>query len=199
MQAVHIIRDAEQAAVLLQGERRVMLEHLLTPGSASSLARQMGLKRQKVNYHLRALESAGLVTLVAEKKVRNCVERIVRATAKTYVFSPSVLNALGTTPEQQQDHFSSAYLVTQASETVRQVGELQHGADQAGKRLATLCVHGEVAFASAAERHGFAEALTQAVAELTAKYHSSEPGARRYRMVTTVHPKYQPKGSSGDV
>ena len=44
------------------------------------MGRDLGLSRQKVNYHLRALEDAGLVEHVEDRRRGNCTERIVRAT-----------------------------------------------------------------------------------------------------------------------
>jgi hypothetical protein len=48
----------------------------------------LALPRQQVGYHLRALEQAGLVELVEERRKGNCIERIVRAAACSYVISP---------------------------------------------------------------------------------------------------------------
>ena len=46
-----------------------LLAELAQPASASNtLAARLGLARQKVNYHLRALELHGLVELVAERR-----------------------------------------------------------------------------------------------------------------------------------
>jgi hypothetical protein len=52
-----------------------------------------------VNYHLRELETQGLVELVEERRRGNCVERIVRATAKSYVVSAEALATLASDPD----------------------------------------------------------------------------------------------------
>ena len=62
---------------------------LAEPGTATTLAAKTGLTRQKVNYHLRALEQHGLVELVEERRKGNCTERVLRATASSYVISPA--------------------------------------------------------------------------------------------------------------
>jgi DNA-binding transcriptional ArsR family regulator len=49
------------------------------------LAARVGLARQKVNYHLKALERHGLVELVEERRKGNVNERMLRATAASYV------------------------------------------------------------------------------------------------------------------
>jgi DNA-binding transcriptional ArsR family regulator len=62
--------------VLLDPERRRLLEALREePDSASGLARRLDDSRQRLNYHLRTLEEAGLVELREERRRGNCVER----------------------------------------------------------------------------------------------------------------------------
>ena len=116
-----IIRSPNTAAKLLQPMRRQILENLSEPRSASGLARMLGLPRQKVNYHLRELEKGGLVELVEERRRGNCTERLVKATARSYLISPEVLGTLGSRPEEIRDRFSVAYLVATAGRVVRDV------------------------------------------------------------------------------
>ena len=59
---VEVIGTPEAAAALDPIRFRV-LAVLAEPGSATTVARAPGLPRQQVNYHLRALEARGLVTL----------------------------------------------------------------------------------------------------------------------------------------
>ena len=77
--ALQIIQSPEKAAVLLQPGRLDLLERLSQPDSAAGLARQLGVPRQKVNYHLRELEREGFVELIEERRKGNCMERVVRA------------------------------------------------------------------------------------------------------------------------
>ena len=58
---VEVIDDPGAAAVALDPVRARLLAALAEPGSAATLAVKTGLTRQKVNYHLRALEAHGLV------------------------------------------------------------------------------------------------------------------------------------------
>src|SRR5262245_37054100 len=100
---VAVVRDTARAASLMDPMRVALLERLGEPGSSSSLARDLGLPRQRINYHLRELEKAGFVELVEERRKGNCVERLVKATARTYLISPEVLGALGRTTAEQED------------------------------------------------------------------------------------------------
>ena len=116
-------------------------------------------------------------------------ERVMQATAASYVISPAALGAVAPDPGRAPDRLSARWLIAVAARTVREVGELLAGATKAGKRLATFAVDGEVRFASAADRAAFAEELASAVTALVAKYHDeTAAGGRPYRVVVAVHP-----------
>ena len=84
-------------AAVLPALRRRILECLGEPDSATGLAKRLGLPRQKVNYHLRELEKAGLAECVEKRQRRGCIERRLRATARGYVVSPAFLGELART------------------------------------------------------------------------------------------------------
>ncbi|MCU1377268.1 MAG: helix-turn-helix transcriptional regulator, partial [Acidimicrobiales bacterium] len=56
MHDVEVIEDPATAVVALDPVRARLLAELAEPGSAAALALRVGLPRQKVNYHLKALE-----------------------------------------------------------------------------------------------------------------------------------------------
>ena len=166
--------------------RHRILEQVSEPDSASGVARRIGIPRQQVNYHLRELEKAGLVQFIEERRKGNCVERVVRASARSYVISPEVLGALGRTPEKQADRFSTAYLILVAARMIRELAALLQRAAEADKRVATLALETEIRFATAQDRHAFAEKLTGTFAQLAAKYHS--PSGRSFRLIAGAYP-----------
>ena len=184
-----MIEDPAAAAVSLDPIRARLLAELAVPGSASSLAARVGLPRQKVNYHLRTLEQHGLVELVEERRKGNMTERMLRATASSYVISPAALSAVAPDPSRAPDRLSARWLLAVAGRLVRDVGELLTGAAKARQKVATFAIDGEVRFANAADRSAFAEELTVAVTRLVGKYHDEEAlGGRRHRLVVAVHP-----------
>ncbi|MFD7654364.1 ArsR/SmtB family transcription factor [Actinosynnema sp. NPDC059797] len=186
---VAVIEDPATAEVTLDPVRVRLLAELAEPGSATTLAAKVGLPRQKVNYHLRTLEQHGLVELAEERRRGNMTERVMRATAASYVISPVALAAVQPDPARSPDRLSARWLLAVAARTVRDVGHLITGASKAGKRVATFALDGEVRFASAAERAAFAEELAVAVTGLVAKYHDeSAAGGRAHRVVVAVHP-----------
>jgi DNA-binding transcriptional ArsR family regulator len=186
---LEVISDPEAATALLDPIRQKLLAHLREPDSATGLARRLRLPRQRINYHLRTLERAGLVELVEERRKGNCLERVVRASARAFLISPEALGALGPTPEAAGDRLSSAYLIAAAGRTIRDLAALETRARKEGKRLATLTLEANVRFATAASRAAFAEELTEAVARLAAKYHDERaPAGRQFRLLAAVHP-----------
>jgi DNA-binding transcriptional ArsR family regulator len=188
-----IVRGAEQAAVMLQSTRRLLLANLAEPQSAASLARKLGLPRQRLNYHLRELEREGLAECVEERRKGNCTERLLRATARSFVISPEALGSLGPAPEAAADRFSASYLIAAASRVIRDLAEMEQGARAAGKRLATFTVETEIRFASAEARSRFAEELAGAVAALAARYHDERaPGGRTFKVLAAAHPSPRP-------
>jgi len=196
---VSVIEDAEAAAVSLDPIRaRLLAELAAGPASATMLAGRVGLPRQKVNYHLKALERHGLVELAGERKKGNVTERLMRATAASYVISPLALAAVEPDPARFRDQLSARWLLAVAARLVRDVGTLITGADRAGKRMATYALDGEVRFASAAERAAFVEELTRGVGALLAKYHDEDAeGGRPHRIVIALHPTVKNPAPAG--
>ncbi|HEU4354176.1 MAG TPA: helix-turn-helix domain-containing protein, partial [Actinomycetota bacterium] len=162
---------------------------LVEPASATTVAARVGLPRQKVNYHLRTLEEHGLVELVEERRKGNMTERVLQASALSYVISPAALAAVQPDPSRAPDRLSARWLIALAARLVREVGQLLAGAAKARKRLATFAMDGEIRFASAADRAAFAEEIAGAVTGLIAKYHDEHTdGGRAHRVLVAVHP-----------
>jgi DNA-binding transcriptional ArsR family regulator len=189
MADVEVIEDPAAATVALEPTRSRLLAELAEPASAAELALRLGLPRQKVNYHLRALEAHGLVRDVDTRKWGGLTERRLCASATGYVVSPAALGPAATTPARTVDRLSAGYLIALAARVVREVGELMRRALSTEQRLATLSIDTEIRFRSAAERAAFSQALATSVAELAARYHdAAAPGGRLHRVVVLAHP-----------
>lgn len=193
MPYVDVIEDPATAAVALDPRRSRLLAALAAqPASASSVAARVGLPRQRVGHHLRALEEHGLLVEVERRRHGGLTERVLTASAAAYVVSPAALGAVGVDPARVPDSLSAAYLIALAGRAVREVGGLLRGATRAGKRLPTLSVDVDVRFATPAERIAFAANLADAVRSLAARYHDdSAPDGRTYRVVVLSHPRPQ--------
>src|ERR1700755_2745371 len=131
MQEIAVIEDPAAAEVSLDPIRARLLAELAEPASATMLAVKVGLPRQKVNYHLKALERHGLVELVEERRKGNVNERLMRATAASYVISPAALPAVQPDPGRFRDQLSARWLLALGARLVRDVGMLISGAAKA--------------------------------------------------------------------
>lgn len=184
-----VVGDRKAAGALVNPLRRQILEALAAPGSATTVAGTLDVPRQLVNYHLRVLEKAGLVEEVGSRQRRGLTERLVRATAAHYVMAPDVVGGASAT----RDAFSSTYQVAVAARTIREVAALASLARDAGKRLTTLTIDTELAFASPKDREAFGNELLATINTLVAKYHTrSGRNRRRYRLFAGAHPVYIP-------
>jgi hypothetical protein len=142
-----------------------------------------------VNYHLRGLEEHGLVEPFEQRQWGGLTERLMVATARSYVVSPAALGAVAADPARTSDRLSASYVVALGARIVREVGELWRRARKNDARLATLGIDTVVSFRSPAERAAFTTDLTNAVTALVARYHDDcAPGARPHRLVIASYP-----------
>ncbi|KYF50482.1 ArsR family transcriptional regulator [Sorangium cellulosum] len=186
---VDVIEDPAAAAAALEPVRSRLLAELAAPASAATLAARLGIARQKINYHLRALEAHGLVRVAETRKWGGLTERLLVASASSYVVSPGALGPAAADPERTADRLSASYLIALGARVVREVSDLLRRARAADKHLATLAIDTEVRFRSPAERAAFTGELARAVTALVARYHDeSAPGGRPHRLVIVAHP-----------
>lgn len=182
-----MIEDPAAAAVALDPIRARLLAELVLPGSAAAVAARVGISRQKVNYHLHALEEHGLLELAEERKRGGITERVLRATAASYVVSPAAVDSSAADPDRTADRLSARYLVALAGRLLREVAGMASRAQATGRRLPTLTIDTVIGFRSAEDRAAFAEELTSAVLELAARYHHDD--GRPHRLVVAAHPR----------
>lgn len=194
---IEVIDDPEAAMVALDPVRSRLLAALATPASAAALASREGLTRQKVNYHLKALEACGLVKVAEKRRWGGLTERLLVATAASYVVSPAAMGPVAADPGREADRLSAGYVIALAARLIREVGGLLRKARQVEKRLPTLSIDAEVVFRSPEERAAFARDLTASVAQLVARYHApGTPGGRPHRLVVAAHPLPPPEEES---
>jgi DNA-binding transcriptional ArsR family regulator len=182
---VELVAEPDRVRLALSPIRRKLLDRLREPASATQLAAELDLGRQRVNYHLRALERAGLIDLVEERQRRGCVERILMAGADAFVVDPSVMRA-NRTPAAQ-DRFAAEHLVDTASGVVRDVARMQAAAEREGSRLLTFTIETEVSLAAPADLERFTDRLAELVAQAASEFNTPD-GGRPYRIVLGGHP-----------
>jgi hypothetical protein len=189
MDDVAIIDDPAAAIVALEPIRSRLLAELTEPASAATLATRVGMARQKVNYHVRALEAHQLVREAGKRQWGGLTERLLVASASSYIVSPKALGPVSVDPDRDADRLSASYLIALAARIVDEVGNLLRRSRAADKHLATMSLDTEIRFRSAADRAAFSNELIQAVTQLVSRYHDEfAPGGRAHRLVVMAHP-----------
>lgn len=189
MVSLDVIDEPRAAAAALDPIRNRLLAELREPASAADLAARLAIPRQKINYHLRTLETLGLVSVAETRKWGGLTERLVVAKASSFVVSPSALGPLAADPAHEVDRLSASYLIALAARVVREVSSLIRKALEAKKHLATLSIDTVVRFRSAPERAAFTAELTESINKLVAKYHDeTAAGGRSHRLLLMAHP-----------
>lgn len=195
---VGVIEERAAATAALDPIRSAVLASLAEPGSSTTVAAALGLTRQKANYHVRALEELGLLELVEERPRRGLTERVLVATARSYVMSPAVLGPAATDAESV-DRLSTRYLLAVAGRTISEVGGLARRAEEADRQLATLSIDTEIRFASAADRAAFTAELTATITAMAGRYHDeSAPRGRWHRLLIAAYPRPPRHDRAGD-
>lgn len=181
-----LLDDLDTALLAMAPVRREILAALVEPASAAGLAERLGMPRQKIGYHLRALEDAGLIRLAGERRKRGFTERLFVA-AEDYVLDPALLQA-PPDPDavEAQDRHAAEHLIAAASAMVRDVARMRQAAAEEGSRLLTLTMEADVGFARPADFDAFTEDLTAAVAAVARKYPAAS--GRRYRLTAAAYP-----------
>jgi DNA-binding transcriptional ArsR family regulator len=193
MLPIATLNSADAAAAVLDETRVAILATLREPGSAASVAAKLAAPRQRIGYHVRALERAGLVVPVREKAHGGLVERLVQASAGGYVVAPQALGPLAPDATTISDRFSTGYQLAVASRIIHDLTDLRARAERGRKTVPTLTIDTRVRVASAEAQQAFATDLANAVARVIEKHNDDRtPGGRTFACAVTVHPNVNP-------
>ncbi|MEM6994292.1 MAG: helix-turn-helix domain-containing protein [Myxococcota bacterium] len=186
---VAMVHSSAQASALLDPLRQRIIMHAQAPVSAANIAEQLGLPRQRVNYHVRALANAGLLRKAGTRRKRNLTEQRYVASARAFVVAPTVLGPLAADPRRITDPLSAGKLLALAGRLQSELGESAAQAADEDKRLSTLSIEADLEFESPTQRAAFARALSQAVTDVVGRF-SNNPGSggRPFRLVVGCYP-----------
>src|SRR5215475_12023803 len=123
MQDMLYIEELGQASVLLKPRRLEILQRLGEPRSCVELAEMLQDTPQKIYYHIKALEQAGLIEKVSERRVRAIVQGFYRAKARSYWLAPSLVGHVGV-GHRVQEQASLGFLLGLAEQLQTEVGHL---------------------------------------------------------------------------
>lgn len=129
-----LLTDPDQVLTSMTGVRREILDALEQPESATGLAAKLGTTRQRVNYHLKALEKAGLVELAEERQRRGFSERLMRRTSDVVVVDPAAFAGLRLDPKETA---GLTGVISTASDVIRSAATVAAAASEQGDKLVT--------------------------------------------------------------
>lgn len=125
MQDVLYIEQVSQATTLFKPMRVEILKQMGEPRTCSELAAYFGESPQKIYYHVKAMEKAGLVLKTGERRVRGTVEGFYQAKARSYWLAPSLVSQVGG-QRLVREQLSLGMLLSLAEEIQEDIGHLAH-------------------------------------------------------------------------
>ena len=168
MQDVLYVEVAGQAGALLHPLRIEVLKKLAEPRSCPELAKELGETSQKIYYHVKILESAGLIDKVEERRVRGIMEGLYRARAKSYWLSPSLVGKVGGA-ERARDQMSLGFLLSLAEEIHADIARLGERTGE-GEAVPSLGLSLQIELENADARARFLDELQETFQGLANKY-----------------------------
>jgi DNA-binding transcriptional ArsR family regulator len=183
------INHVGQATALFKPIRLEIMKQLVEPKTCSQLAEVFHSSPQKIYYHVKILEKAGLVKKTSERQVRGIMEGYYQAAARSYWLSSEVVGDLGG-QHRAKSNISLSNLIGLAEEIYSDVGKLIPEHEEA----ATLGLSLNIELRSSLERNTFINELQHAVQTLAEKYgirdtgKKTEEASESYRLIITAYP-----------
>ncbi len=166
--------------------RVAILGALDPPGSAADLARRLGQPRQKINYHLKALEVARLVVAIESRQKDNFIETRYEAAARSVVIAPDVAWSGEQRVEALRSQHSLETLVQQGARLQRNAAELLDRAAFDGETIASASIGVTVNFADETARASFMRDYLELTRQLIDSHAGT--GGDSYSVELAVHP-----------
>lgn len=196
MQDVFYIEDMAQAISLLKPVRIEILRQMDEPCTCPELADYFDESPQKIYYHVKALEQAGLVEKVDEKRVRGTVEGYYQARARAYWLAPHLVGKVGQEP-LSTDEKSLQVLLRLAEDVHDDIGKLANHA-QTGQDVPSLSLSAHIHLPDKDKRAEFLEEVAMLFQSLARKYGTLPMDAvlendEGYRLVLACYPQPEAK------
>jgi DNA-binding transcriptional ArsR family regulator len=175
--------------------RRKVLAELRAPKSAASVARELGLPRQKVNYHLKELARAKLVRTAGERAKGHLTEKLYEAVAGTFILSPRVAWEDEARDKAMRDQVSLKRLVSMGEQLQQDAIGLLDRAAFDGEEIPSASVEASICFADEAARSSFMEEYLQVLGPLLSKYGARE--GHGFHVALAVYPDPEANSEEG--
>lgn len=184
---VALLADADRVVEVLTPLRRRLLGLLGEPDSATGLARRIGSSRQRINYHLRALEDAGLLEVVEVRARRGASERFLRRRTDVVWVDPASFDPAGLA---DRDRVGLTGVLVTTAELMRQAVRI--GTTAGTRRVAAATLDAEVRLADPAALRALLDDLAVVVAS-----HDTPEAGLAMRVTTTLLPSDDAGADSG--
>ena len=198
MRDVLYIDDVERAGALLKPLRVELLRRMVEPRTCPELGEELGETPQKIYYHVKVLEKAGLVEKVAERRVRGINEGYYQASARSYWMSPQLVGQVGGAGTAR-DQLSLGYILGIAEQLQTDIGQLSR---RVGEDTPSLGLSAEIYLEDGERRAAFLDEVRDAVQGIAEKYGQVtgiEHDPETYRLMIACYPSPggAPSASSG--
>lgn len=187
------VEDSKAASALLDPTRARILETLRRPASATEVGRALSLPPARVNHHVHRLRRAGLVRRAGSRRVRNLIEVLYVAVARTYIVSDG-LTPGGDARRKLRADEARRPLRNLAALGERLAGDVLVLLDEAAsqeREVSAFATTIDLCFPDAASRAAFLADLLAAVKSLQERYgaEGSAPIDERYRAILACYPE----------
>lgn len=186
-----VLDQVGQISALFKPIRLELLTMLAEPRTCGQLAEVFNTSPQKIYYHIKVLERAGLVEKVYEQRVRGIMEGYYQAAAKSYWLAPDLVNQLGG-EQQVNEQKSLGYLLGLADQVQSEVTPLL----QSEGEVPSLGISARVNLKHGSERADFLEELQTAVQKIAEKYGTladeevNDGGDQIFRLIFACYPQF---------
>jgi len=179
--------------------RRILAALAQAPDSATGLAARLDDTRQRVNYHVRELERAGLIELAEERPRRGLTEKFYRAAGRGFAVDPAVLGSLDAGEALADgDRWAAGYAIALASRATREIASMGRRAGRERKRLAVASLDTTVRLRTPKAMEAFVDDLARSIAEVVARHDDGDSSARPFRLLCCSHPAPDPDRIGSD-
>jgi Helix-turn-helix domain len=196
-QDVLLVESVPQAAVLLKPLRIAMLREMTEPRSCPELAATFEQTPQKIYYHVKTMQQAGLIERAGERSVNGIREGFYRARSRSYWLSPRLVGALGGR-RTVRDQSSLRMLAGHAEEMLEDVGRLGE-LSTSGQHVPSLSLAVDVDLPTSERRGAFLAELRSSFQDIARRYAAdaelseTSPDATRigqtFRFTLACYPK----------
>src|SRR5436309_1295076 len=195
-----LIEKPDQAGALLHPLRLELLKLTDEPRTCTDLAEALGETPQRIYYHVKVLERAGVLEKVEERKVRAISEGYYRATARSFWLSPRLVGRIGG-PRRARDQMSLGFLLALAEELQTDVGRL---AEPEREEAPTLGFTAQVRLARPADRTAFLTDIQNSIQSIAKKYGAvgppslqpKETSPETFRIIFACYPRPEERSAS---